>query len=200
MTEKDWQTGKGCCLDAMRGQLSPLGLVFNKVPINSPFISDRNQCSSDWVSQLTLSTVRRQRRRGGSKASVGGGDEIAEEITGSDSRGRAPASSSAALFLLMCGNPGGRRGGGVLWEQRQPPYLPHTLTEWGGRRASLGGLWLRRSWLSSSPLSEVCVTGWRWMWRRSGCLTPTPPSQPSTSSTGAALGTRQRSSSHRCLE
>lgn len=53
MTLRDWQTGKGCCLDSIRGQLSLHGPVLNKVPINSPFISDRNQCS-DGVSQLTL--------------------------------------------------------------------------------------------------------------------------------------------------
>lgn len=54
MTLRDWQTGKGCCLDSIRGQLPLHGPVLNKVPINSPFISDRNQCTSDGVSQLTL--------------------------------------------------------------------------------------------------------------------------------------------------
>lgn len=85
MTQRDWQTGKGCCLDGIRGQLSLLGPVFNKVPINSPFISDRNQCTSDWVSQLTLSTARGRRkgRRREEKRREGGcgrREEIAKEI------------------------------------------------------------------------------------------------------------------------
>jgi len=55
MTLRNWQTGKGCCQDSRRGQLSMHGPVLNKVRINNPFISDRNQCSGDSVSQLTLS-------------------------------------------------------------------------------------------------------------------------------------------------
>lgn len=67
MTLRDWQTGKGCCQDSIRGQLSLHGPVLNKVPIDSPFISDRNQCTCDWVSQLTLSTgcaEEREERKG----------------------------------------------------------------------------------------------------------------------------------------
>lgn len=111
MTERDWQTGKGCCLDGMRGQLSPLGPVFNKVPINSPFISDRNQCSSDWVSQLTLLTGRPP---GLTKEKTGGkGSERGR-------RGQDRKGYTEQKLLLVFSFSRVERPRGAFWEQRCP--------------------------------------------------------------------------------
>lgn len=114
MTLANWQTGKGCCQDNIRGQLSLHGPVLNKVPINSPFISDRNQCTSDWVSQLTLSTAGKEEREEekGTRAK----DWDGKENMGDDSRGWAAVSSSGLVFLLICR---GRRVS-VEWEDQIP--------------------------------------------------------------------------------
>lgn len=44
------------------------GPVLNKVPINSPFISDHNQCTTDLVSQLTLSITDEREEVKGTRA------------------------------------------------------------------------------------------------------------------------------------
>ena len=143
MTLRDWQTGKGCCQDSIRGQLSLHGPVLNKVPINSPFISDRNQCTGDWVSQLTLSTAwaeEREEEKGtwaqgrGSKGNMG-----------NDSRGWAAVSFSGLVFPLIC------REGGIHGARR-----PDSHQARGPR-----GPWLRTPWQKAEaaylPGGSECV-------------------------------------------
>lgn len=122
MTLRDWQTGKGCCLDSIRGQLPLHGPVLNKVPINSPFISDRNQCTGDGVSQLTLLIAwsRRKRRR-----------EVEVDV--------GETGSKKTIWERIAENEPQRQESGMyLWRERTgfpPSEMPHgsaaveTLTE-----------------------------------------------------------------------
>lgn len=83
MTLRDGQTGKGCCLDSIRGQLPLHGPVLNKVPINSPFISDRNQCTSEPIKAIDC--LGRRKRR--SEMEVGVGEPDSKDDMGKEGKG-----------------------------------------------------------------------------------------------------------------
>lgn len=82
MTLRQRQTGKGCCLHSIRGQLPLHGPVLNKVPINSPFISDCNQYTSEGVmaSRRPINAIDRLGRKKRRDVEVGVGETMRERI------------------------------------------------------------------------------------------------------------------------
>lgn len=123
------------------------GPVLNKVPINSPFISDHNQCTTDLVSQLTLSITDEREEVKGTRAKYWD----SKENTGDDRRGRAAVLSSGLVFLLICWEEEGEVGCGVRRPDSHQVRGPRDLqlkTPWQKAEAHISP---RRKWVC------VCV-------------------------------------------
>lgn len=153
MTLRQRQTGKGCCLHSIRGQLPLHGPVLNKVPINSPFISDCNQYTSEGVmaSRRPINAIDRLGRKKRRDVEVGVGETIWERIAEDE-----PQCRPQVLFSFSC-----VAKGGCIFEERRPDC---------DQARCRTGLRPRTPWQKAEPAisqEEVCMQGW--CWEGGGC-------------------------------